>query len=106
MVGPLREAMGKRIELVLPGETLPEFSDVAIGQNEKDEWRDERAQVTRDGTEIIVESRWTRVRDERGQPYSTTGRQHGYHRKEAVGKGTDADGAVIAPGRVGSEPRA
>ena len=101
---PAIEAMGKRIDLVLPGETLPEFSDVAIGQNEKDEWRDERTQVTKDGTEIIVESRWTRVRDEHGQPYSTSGRQHGHHRKKAIGIRTDADGAVIAPRRVSSKP--
>jgi len=68
---PADVAVGKRIDLVLPGENIPEFSDVSLGQNEEDEWRDERTQMTRDGTEIIVESRWTRVRDERGQPYST-----------------------------------
>ena len=37
---------------------------------EKGEWMGELAQVTRDGREITVESRWTLVRDDAGQPKS------------------------------------
>ena len=34
------------------------------------EWKGEIHQIRRDGAEIIVESRWTLVRDEQGQPKS------------------------------------
>jgi two-component system, cell cycle sensor histidine kinase and response regulator CckA len=34
----------------------------------KSTWHGELEQVTKDGTEIVVESRWTLVRDESGQP--------------------------------------
>src|SRR6185437_3246928 len=37
---------------------------------EKGEWHGEFTQVRRDGTEIIIESRWTLVRDEHGAPKS------------------------------------
>src|SRR4029078_7904485 len=34
------------------------------------EWEGELRQVTRDGKDIVVESRWTLVRDDRGEPKS------------------------------------
>ena len=37
---------------------------------QKEKWQGELHQTRRDGTEIIVESRWTLVRDENGQPGS------------------------------------
>ncbi len=37
---------------------------------QKGEWRGELRQITRSGTEIIVESRWTTVRDAMGNPKS------------------------------------
>lgn len=37
---------------------------------EKGEWRGDLRQVRRDGDEVIVESRWTLVRDEKGKPNS------------------------------------
>ena len=37
---------------------------------EKGEWEGEIRQYTKDGREIIAESRWTLVRDDRGSPKS------------------------------------
>ncbi|HEU4932362.1 MAG TPA: PAS domain S-box protein [Pyrinomonadaceae bacterium] len=51
-------------------ESSPQFAEVrsAVIQNEK--WQGEIRQTRRDGAEIVVESRWTLVRDEKGQPKS------------------------------------
>ena len=51
-------------------ESSPQFAEVrkAVIQNEK--WQGEIRQTRRDGAEIVVESRWTLVRDEKGQPNS------------------------------------
>ncbi len=64
------EAMGKngdqfRIEGPMPG--LEEARKEVI---DKGEWTGELRQVTKDGKEIIVESHWTLLRDEDGQPKS------------------------------------
>ncbi len=44
---------------------IPKKSVLEVG-----EWNGELNQVCRDGSEIIVESRWTLVRDENGKPHS------------------------------------
>ena len=46
----------------------PEFKQAQKIVLERGEWRGEFNQITKDGNELIVESRWTLVRDEQGKP--------------------------------------
>src|SRR6185437_14560175 len=64
------EAIGKNAADVLfkGGSAQFEAARQAIIQN--GEWNGEMHQTRRDGAEIIVQSRWTLVRDEQGQPKS------------------------------------
>jgi len=48
----------------------PQLQDVQKTLAEKGEWQGELHQVTKDGKEIIVQSRWTLVRDEEEKPKS------------------------------------
>lgn len=50
--------------------TPSEFKDAKKAVAELSEWHGEVQQVTKDGKEIIVESRWTLVRDQAGRPKS------------------------------------
>ena len=47
----------------------PEYAEAQKVLQESGEWRGEMYQVTKDGREIIVESRWTLVPDESGKPH-------------------------------------
>jgi PAS domain S-box-containing protein len=50
--------------------TLPEFEVIQAMLAKEGKWHGELQQVTKDGKDIIVESRWTLVRDEAGNPKS------------------------------------
>ena len=49
----------------------------------KGEWQGELHQVTKDGRKLIIESRWTLLRDERDEPEVHPGDQCGHHRAQA-----------------------
>jgi len=64
------EAIGKNAnELIYGGD--PDIAQLHIAQKqilETGEWQGELVQATKDGKTIVVESRWTLVRDKAGQP--------------------------------------
>jgi PAS domain S-box-containing protein len=68
------EALGKKAGELLfrggPGTSgaSPTFEAAARAVREQGEWAGELRQVTRAGKEIVVESRWSLVRDEAGHP--------------------------------------
>ena len=64
------EAKGKNAETILFKEPSPQFAAARAAIIADGQWKGEMHQVRRDGAEIVVESRWTLVRDERGQPKS------------------------------------
>ncbi len=67
---PAANVIGRNIKEIIYSNSLPQYEEakrVVIG---KGEWQGELRQLTRDGKEIIAESRWTLVRDDRGQPKS------------------------------------
>ncbi len=64
------EAVSKNLVDLYQKEASPVFEEARAAVLEKGEWRGELQQVRRDGGEIIVESRWTLVRDEKGTPVS------------------------------------
>ena len=64
------EAIGKDARELL-FKVVPLVYEMALVEVvEKGEWHGEIRQVRRDGREIILESRWTLVRDEKGEPVS------------------------------------
>jgi PAS domain S-box-containing protein len=66
-----QDAIGKSAnELLYRQETLSQLQDVQTSLVECGAWQGELHQVTRQGKDIIVASRWTVVRDEEGQPKS------------------------------------
>ncbi|MCM3904480.1 MAG: PAS domain S-box protein [Pyrinomonadaceae bacterium] len=64
------EAIGKNAGEVLFKESPPLFEIAKQQVLVKGEWSGELRQVRKDGAEIVVASRWTLVRDEKGQPAS------------------------------------
>jgi two-component system, cell cycle sensor histidine kinase and response regulator CckA len=65
-----REAVGKNaVELLFKGSSA-QLEDARRSVVEKGEWSGEFRQQRREGDEIVVESRWTLVRDDRGNPRS------------------------------------
>ncbi|MDZ8051126.1 MAG: PAS domain S-box protein [Aulosira sp. ZfuVER01] len=64
------EAVGKNANELLYKKIKPQLEEVLKTVVEQGEWRGELHQVTKDGAEIIVEGRWTLVRDEAGNPKS------------------------------------
>jgi PAS domain S-box-containing protein len=64
------EAMGKNVKGLLFKEPSAQFEEARKAVIQNGEWQGEIRQTRRDGEEIIVESRWTLVRDEKGQPNS------------------------------------
>jgi two-component system, cell cycle sensor histidine kinase and response regulator CckA len=64
------EAVGKNAVALLLREPSAQFEVARQAVIEKGEWNGETRQIRRDGAEIIVESRWTLVRDDRGAPTS------------------------------------
>jgi PAS domain S-box-containing protein len=65
-------ALGKNaIELLYrPGETLPPFATIEKTLFQLGQWQGELQNITSSGKTVIVESRWTLVRDEVGNPKS------------------------------------
>ena len=64
------EAVGKNAEQLLFKDHSAQFDAAREAIIENGEWKGELHQTRRDGTDIIVEGRWTLVRDEQGQPKS------------------------------------
>jgi two-component system, cell cycle sensor histidine kinase and response regulator CckA len=64
------EVIGKNVEGLLNKEHSTQFDAARQAIIQAGEWKGEMHQTRRDGTEITVESRWTLVRDEQGQPKS------------------------------------
>ena len=64
------EAVGKNAQELLLKEPSAQFQTARQEVIDNGEWRGQVHQIRRDGAEIIVESRWTLVRDEQGNPAS------------------------------------
>ncbi|SNQ59862.1 PAS domain S-box protein [Candidatus Methanoperedens nitratireducens] len=64
------EAIGKNADRLLYKEQSPQLIEAKKSVIEEGEWIGKLHQVTKDGKEIIVESRWTLVRDSEGRPKS------------------------------------
>jgi len=64
------EAAGKNAVGLLFGKPTAQFENARQVVIDKGEWRGESHQIRRDGAEIIVDSRWTLVRDDQGAPTS------------------------------------
>ncbi len=65
------EAIGRSTNELLDKEELPELIEAGKRVIEKGEWTGELRQVTKEGKEIIVESRWTLIHNSEGRPKST-----------------------------------
>jgi len=64
------EVMGLNTSDFLYKDTSRQLEDALMGVANQGEWHGELQQVTKDGKQITVESRWTLVRDEKEQPKS------------------------------------
>ncbi len=64
------QVLGKNTNHLLYKETSPELLEALKTTLEEGEWHGELHKVTELGKAIIVESHWTRVRDEQGKPKS------------------------------------
>ncbi|MEH2467549.1 PAS domain S-box protein [Nostoc sp.] len=64
------EVVGKDVLQLLDKEISPQVEDAYSRVMNTGEWRGELHQLTREGKVIIVESRWTLIRDDNGQPKS------------------------------------
>ncbi|HEU4768453.1 MAG TPA: PAS domain S-box protein [Pyrinomonadaceae bacterium] len=64
------EVVGKNVCDLILKQTSEQFEIARKQVIENGEWKGEMHQVRRDGTAIVVESRWTLVRDEKGVPKS------------------------------------
>jgi two-component system cell cycle sensor histidine kinase/response regulator CckA len=64
----VEEAMGKKTSELLYKSTSTQVQDAQQELMIKNEWQGELNQITKTEQEIIVESRWTLVRDDEGQP--------------------------------------
>ncbi|SNQ62585.1 PAS domain-containing hybrid sensor histidine kinase/response regulator [Candidatus Methanoperedens nitratireducens] len=64
------EAIGKNANELLYKEEPPSLIEARKNVIDRDEWNGELSQITKEGREIIVESRWTLVRDSNGNSKS------------------------------------
>ncbi len=64
------EVIGRNAAEILFKDRSPQFDAAREAIIRNGEWKGEMHQVRRDGNEIIIESRWTLVRDEQGKPRS------------------------------------
>ena len=64
------EAVGKNVHGLVIKKHSEQFEVAAQKVIETGEWTGEMHQTRRDGAEIVIESRWTLVRDEKGDPKS------------------------------------
>jgi PAS domain S-box-containing protein len=67
---PASEVIARDLKDIIYKNSLSQFSEAKRATLSNGEWQGELRQVTRDGREIVVESRWTLVRDDRGEPKS------------------------------------
>jgi PAS domain S-box-containing protein len=67
---PAHEAVGKNAVDLMLKEPSPQFEEARHAVIKNGEWSGELHQVRRDGSDIVVESRWTLVRDEQDRPRS------------------------------------
>src|SRR2546421_8168598 len=63
------EVIGKKTPDFLFERIPPNYAEAQKSLRERDEWRGEFNQITKDGKELIVETRWTLVRDDHGKPF-------------------------------------
>lgn len=66
----VEEALGKNVVDLLYKDSSPQLQDAFLTVLHTGEWRGELQQMTKDRKEIIVESRWTLMRDSQNQPKS------------------------------------
>lgn len=64
------EAVGKNAKDLMYKERFAQFDAARQAVVQNGEWKGELHQTRRDGADIVVESRWTLVRDENGKPTS------------------------------------
>ena len=64
------EALAMSANEFLDQENSPQLQEIEKTVTEAGSWQGELHQMTKDGKEILVESRWTLMRDEQGQPKS------------------------------------
>jgi hypothetical protein len=64
------EALAMSADDLLDQDTSPQLEEIQKTVIEMGKWQGELNQVTKDGKDILVESRWTLMRDEQGQPKS------------------------------------
>ena len=67
---PKAEVTGKNIKGIVYKNSLTQYEEAKRKVIGDGEWQGELRQLTKDGKEIIVESRWTLVLDDRGEPKS------------------------------------
>ncbi len=65
-----QEVHGEKSSRLLHKEHSSQQDDALLSVIDRGVWQGELHQVTREGKEIIVESRWTLLRDQKGQPKS------------------------------------
>jgi PAS domain S-box-containing protein len=65
---PADDAFGRHISDLLCAGDPKHITQVRSALETTDEWKSESRQMTRSGEKIIVESRWTRVRNDKGEP--------------------------------------
>src|SRR2546423_10304 len=63
------EVIGRKTPDFLFKQIHPSYREAQKALLAHDEWRGELNQITKDGKELIVETRWTLVRDEQGKPF-------------------------------------
>ena len=63
------EVIGRNGLDILYGKIPPVVHEARATLLERGEWRGELNQLTKDGAELIVESRWSLVRDDHGEPF-------------------------------------
>ena len=64
------EVIGRDLKDIIYKNSLAQFNDAKRAVLSSGEWEGELRQVTRDGKDIVVESRWTLVRDDRAEAKS------------------------------------
>jgi PAS domain S-box-containing protein len=62
------EVLGRDICELICGGDKTQLTEAQAALKEKDEWKTEARQVTKENKTVIVESRWTLVRNEQGRP--------------------------------------
>ena len=67
---PASEVIGRDLKDIINENSAVQYDEVKQAVLDTGEWQGELRQLTKDGKDIIVESRWTLVRDDRGQPKS------------------------------------